>query len=251
MGERLVPLTHIRQKPGLCGAATAQMILHSQGLAGISIDEQELIFGEVQANTSATRPTRNVRPHDCPGWDAQKCTTCAGEPEFTCWCTYPPALEATMVQRGLPVTQTVHQSDLEAAERVLDCIDLQVAPAVLVSNGTHWIAVSGYVTGTGPNDATLIGGRWVSSVAINDPNVATSSDVAIATWLEDYLSPIIQCGDFIGRHVVIGVTATPTIPAPAPAPAPDPPGCDEPSTVPTKPPRRHRPPKKGRRHVKR
>ena len=240
-------VTHISQDPGLCGAATAQMILHSQGLAGATMAVQHQIFADIQTNTVATRPaaTKKIKTHDCPKWATQKCAKCAGADAFSCWCTYPPALERTLIQRGLAVTQTTHASDLDAAARILDCIDLDVAPAVLVEFGNHWLTVTGYETGTGPDDAVLIGGRWISDIYLHDPNLTAGSGVTIAAWLKDYLSPVVLCGDFVGLHVVIGpaLAAIAAPPAPvaavaAPAPAATP--------APATPPRRQAQPRQPR-----
>ncbi len=224
-----LPVTHISQDPGLCGAATAQMILHSQGLAGATKAVQHQIFADIQTNTTGKRPTKKkIKTQDCQEWDTQECAKCAGDDTYTCWCTYPQALESTLNQRGLVVTQTTHANDLDAAARILDCIDLNLAPAVLVEFGNHWVTVTGYETGTGPNDAVLIGGRWVSDIYIRDPSLTDSIGVAIDSWLKDYLSPVVLCGDFVGLHVVIGraqmavvstTTASPTGAAP-PATAP-------------------------------
>ena len=224
-------VTHISQDPGLCGAATAQMILHSQSLAGATMAVQHQIFADIQTNTVGKRPpaTKKIKTHDCPKWETQQCAKCAGADAFSCWCTYPPALESTLNQRGLIVTLTTHADDLDAAARILDCIDQNLAPAVLVEFGNHWVTVTGYETGTGPNDAVLIGGRWVSDIYIRDPNLTDGSGVTIDSWLKDYLSPVVLCGDFVGLHVVIGraqmavvstTTASPTGSAPsATAPA--------------------------------
>ena len=222
-----LPVLHISQDPGLCGAATAQMILHSQGLVGATKAAQHQIFAAIQLNTTAKRPTtKKIKTQDCPEWDTQKCTKCAGNDTYTCWCTYPPALESTLNQGGLVVTQTTHADDLDAAARILDCIDLKLAPAVLVKFGNHWVTVTGYETGTGPNDSVLIGGRWVSDIYFRDPSLTVFSGATIETWLKDYLSPVVLCGDFVDLLVVIGpapmavvstTTASPSGAAPPPA----------------------------------
>lgn len=215
----LKKVTHISQDPGLCGAATAQMILHSQGLAGATKAVQHQIYEAIQLNTTAKRPTtKKIKTQDCPEWDTQKCAKCAGDGTYTCWCTYPPALESTLNQRGLIVTLTTHADDLDAAARILDCIDLNLAPAVLVEFGNHWVTVTGYETGTGPNDAVLIGGRWVSDIYFRDPNLTDSSGVTIEEWLKDYLSPVVLCGEFVGLHVVIGPAQMAVVPTPTASP---------------------------------
>lgn len=205
-----LPIVHIRQAPGLCGAATAQMILHAKGLAVTTPADQQALFGAVQAATQFARPTRNVARHDCPAWPGQLCTKCPGEAasvKFRCWCTYPPALKATMSGRGVAVKQRTAADPRTTTAHVIDSIDRNLGAAVLVENGLHWIAVIGYVTGPGPN-SRKINGKWISDLYVHDPNLETGAmDVPIIEWLEEYLTPVVQCGDFLDK--VVAITAAP------------------------------------------
>lgn len=207
-----LPIAHIRQAPGLCGAATAQMILHARGLAQNTPADQTALFGGIQANTQFARPTRNVAVHDCPQWPGQLCTKCPGEPasaKFRCWCTYPPALKDTMTGRGVAVKQRLSADPKTVTGHVIDSIDRNLGAAVLVENGLHWIAVIGYVTGAGPN-SRKINGKWISDIYVHDPNLETGAmGVPIVEWLDEYLTPVVQCGDFLNK--VVAITAAPPV----------------------------------------
>jgi hypothetical protein len=202
-----LPVTRFEQLPGLCGAATAQMILHFKGKAGSSLQQQRDLFEGIKTNTAGRRPRRGcVKLHDCPAFPNQKCARCEGERCFTCWCTYPPALERTLNDHLTePVVLTTHVDDVEASARALESVDAGLPPAVLVQNGLHWLVVSGY-TPEGDEDAGLpIGDRVISEVHVKDPGVSAANQlIAIDTWLDDYVSPVVLCGDFLDLVVVIG-----------------------------------------------
>ena len=202
-----LPVSHIKQAAGLCGAATAQMMLHFKHLAGNTQQVQDDIFEEIQDATGGVRPPDSqVKTHECPQWATQMCGKCTGEPKFTCWCSWPPAVAATLTRYGLNVTERSHQPAdvMAAAEQILDAVDRGFPPAVLVSYGSHWVTVTGYVTGTGPQDATLIGARWVSEIHLNDPYEDAISSIAVDAWFAEDLTPNIICGPYINAVVVIG-----------------------------------------------
>ena len=212
-------VTHIAQAPGLCGAATAQMMLHFKGMAAATPAVQQQIFTEIQVRTQGMRPDGNIRDHDCLPWATQLCDRCQGDPRYTCWCSYPPALTATLHDRGLAVVETRYTDDDDAATvQVLDAIDCGFPPAVLVFNGQHWVAVTGYLTGSGPPDARYVGGRWVTDIMLNDPNLTQPSSVSIDKWFVEHLAPVVLCGPYVNTVVVISDALAPhttTTPAPA------------------------------------
>jgi hypothetical protein len=206
----VLPITHIRQTPGLCGAATAQMILHAKNLVGATQADQDALFVDIQGKTQGVRPA-NVHPHDCPGWAKQLCTKCEGEPrnaKFRCWCTYPPALKSTLALRGLAVRQTSVLAVKTATTRIVESIDQNVGAAALVEHGVHWVAVIGYAEGTGPADSRKIAGKWISDIYVHDPNLSTGAmTVPIVEWLEDYFGSVTQCGIFFDKVVTITAAA--------------------------------------------
>lgn len=206
----VLPITHIRQAPGLCGAATAQMILHAKNLVGATPADQTSLFADIQNETQGTRPA-NVHPHDCPAWSKQLCTKCEGEPRngrFRCWCTYPPALKATLALRGIAVRQTSVLDVKTATARIIQSIDRQVGAAALVEHGVHWVAVIGYAEGTGKSDSRKIAGKWISDIYVHDPNLPTGAmTVPIVEWLDDYFGSVVQCGVFFDKIVTITAAA--------------------------------------------
>lgn len=208
----VLPITHIRQAPGLCGAATAQMILHARNLVGVTQAEQDALFVDIQTETHGVRPAQAQR-HDCPAWASQLCTKCQGEPRSAkarCWCTYPPALKATLALRGIPVRQTAVLDVKTATARIIQSIDRQVGAAALVENGVHWVAVIGYAEGTGPADSRKIAGKWISDIYVHDPNLPTGAmTVPITEWLDDYFGSVVQCGIFFDKVVTITAEAPP------------------------------------------
>src|SRR6478735_9102203 len=87
------------QRPGRCGAATAQMILFYKNLVGSQITVQDALWTQIQGNTGGVRPASPpavIGTTDCPTWSTQQCDQCGGAKAFTCWCTYPPALLAAL-----------------------------------------------------------------------------------------------------------------------------------------------------------
>ena len=82
MAPNPLPVSHIKQAPGLCGAATAQMMLHYKNLAGKTLAVQLAIFTDIQnATTGARPPDSQVKTHECPKWPKQMCGKCTGEPK--------------------------------------------------------------------------------------------------------------------------------------------------------------------------
>jgi hypothetical protein len=210
-------VTRIVQKPGLCGAATAQMILHFTSMVGTTQNVQLALWAKIQANTNGNRPAAAVNPHDCPAWPTQLCDKCAGEQSYTCWCTYPDALRATLTAEGQAVTLSAPFVDTDAAALILRSIDANFPPAVLVKAGLHWLAVAGYQPGDN-GVGRQIDGRFITHIYVRDPaSGATNHEIAIDTWMDDYLAPVIQCGLYRNYHPVIVAAAQ----APAEARAPE------------------------------
>ena len=195
------------QRPGRCGAATAQMILFYKNLVGSQIDVQDALWTQIQDNTGGARPSGvDIQATDCPTWLTQQCDQCGGAKAFTCWCTSPPALLAALTSYGLPMALTTPPTDQVATAAAIASVDFDIPAAVLVFNGLHWVAVAGYET-NGAN-AQPIGGQQVSEIYIRDPEVnAANHNVAIDVWMDDYVSPVVQCGIFLNLLVVIAATA--------------------------------------------
>jgi hypothetical protein len=202
-------VVRFEQKPGLCGAATAQMILHYKGLIGNTVADQNTLWGKIKVNTVGPRPTSKkakFTAHDCPKFTQQKCDKCQGATKHQCWCTFPPALLATLQHYNLPFAMLIAPDDKAATASVMASIGFDIPAAALVQAGLHWIAVAGYETGGA--GAQMIGGQSVSAIYIRDPEVgAANHDVGIDTWLDEFVSPVLQCGGFFSKLVVISATA--------------------------------------------
>jgi hypothetical protein len=214
-----LPVVHFDQKPGLCGAATAQTILFftNPGQVGNKLSDQLALWATIQANTGGVRPTSPpaiIDQTDCPTWAKQQCDKCEGAKDFVCWCTYPPGLEATLKQY-LPVALTV-PADAEAATvAVIASVDFQIPSAALVFNGLHWLTVAGYET-DGPN-ARPIGGRQISAIYISDPEVGVANhQVSIDDWLNQTMTAVAQCGFYLNKLAVIAGTGPRGVPPHAP-----------------------------------
>lgn len=209
-----LPVVRFEQKPGLCGAATAQMILHYKNLIGNQVADQDTLWGQIKTNTGGSRPLSppaNIAAHDCPAFATQQCDKCVGATIFQCWCTVPPALLATLVSYNLPFAMLIPPSRQAATAGVIASVDFDIPAAALVQAGLHWIAVAGYET-DGPN-SQVINGRNISAIYVRDPEVgAANHNIPIDTWIDDYITPIIQCGSFLNKLTVIVATG----PAPAP-----------------------------------
>jgi hypothetical protein len=219
-----------QQRPGRCGAATAQMILFFKNLVGDQLGDQDALWALIQGHTGGVRPMSppaTIDATDCPTWPAQQCDRCPGALAFKCWCTYPPALEKTLaVSYALPMVLSTPATNQLATAAAIDSVDFKIPAAALVANGLHWIAVDGYETdGASPQP---INGKMISEIYVCDPEVnASNHSVAIGVWLNDraYLSPVNQCGLFRNQFVMIAATA----------PLPGPPPVVPPSSAPSAP----------------
>jgi hypothetical protein len=215
-----LPVVRFEQKPGRCGAATAQMILFFKNLTGNQVSDQDALWAQIQANTAGARPASppaHIDATDCPKWSTQQCDKCPGAQAFKCWCTFPPALLTTLTDTMLPMALTTPPTTQDATASVMASVDFVIPAAALVLNGLHWIAVAGYET-DGTN-AQPIGGRQVSEIYVCDPEVnAANHNVAIDVWMDEWITPVIQCGSFVNSLVVITATG-PWAPPPPPAPS--------------------------------
>jgi hypothetical protein len=247
-------VTHFDQKPGLCGAAVAQMILFYKNLTGAQTMDQDALWARIQYHTAGGRPASPpavIDLTDCPTWRTQQCEQCGGVGPFHCWCTYPPALHDTLtLDYPLPMALTKPATDEVATAAAMDSADFDVPAAALVSNGLHWIAVVGYEIG-GPKPKT-INGKQVSAIYIADPEVDVENhSVSMEKWFEDYVSPVNQCGAYQGFLVMIAATGPLVVPGgPAVVPPTRKPN-GRPHHRPRRKPKRPRPPVPGPKRKKR
>jgi hypothetical protein len=244
-GEVDLNVTLIGQDPGLCGAAVGQMLLHKRGYLGTTMSEQRTLFEKIQNHTYATRPTSGTfESQDCPQWSSQRCDRCQGVTTWTCWCSFPPALVAAVSAAGVSVVEAHFPDDAGAAAAVLAAVDRGFPAFVLALNGQHWVMVTGYVLGTGPQDAVYIGGRWVSDIYVNDPDEDAPLSLQVNTWLTQHIAPVALCGPYVDRMVIVvdgppGPTTTTTPPS-----GPSDPVKPGRPKKPKKPKKPRRPPKK-------
>jgi hypothetical protein len=238
-------IVRFEQKAGLCGAATAQMILFYKKLIGDQVSDQDALWATIQAKTIGVRPPSppaSIQATDCPTWPTQQCDRCAGAEQYICWCTYPPALLDALLAYSVPMVLSTPATNELVTAAAIASVDFDIPAAVLVRNGLHWVAMDGYET-NGAN-AKLINGRMISEIYLRNPAVGEAAvhSASIDLWLKDYVRPVIQCGLFLNQLVVIAATA----PLPVPLPLLVAPG---PQHVPTRkvPPKRPRRPLHPRR----
>ena len=150
-----LPVSHIKQAPGLCGAATAQMMLHYKGLAGTTPAVQLAIFTDIQ------NATPGMRPAEFPGQDARVPAVAHADVRQVHGRTEIHLLVLLAAGGDRDAGQcvawpwsrrrTCRPTSMAAAERILDAVDRGFPPAVLVSSTDRTGSPSpGYVTGTGP-----------------------------------------------------------------------------------------------------
>ena len=184
----------VHQKPGLCGAACAQMILNAHAKIGLGPADQDLIWAAIKQNTIRPKPNPSGTIFTGCAFTNQVCEKCSGE--SFCWCTFPAALAATISQY-VPGTYSLAAAGTEAAltGRVVASLDAGVAPAVLVYGRRHWVVVYGYLPApTGdPSYLYLHNPEWLA------PKNATP----IADWYATYLRTI-DCGNYMNESVMVG-----------------------------------------------
>ena len=202
----ILPVNWFEQLPGLCGAATAQMILNSKGLVGTLEADQQTLWTRIQTNTAGIRPAGEILGQDCPEFANQICERCDRKDPFTCWCTHPAALEATLNGYLNPgVILTTHADHRAATARALESIDAQLPAAMLVYGWLHWLTVVGYTPGDDDPDSEAIGGRQITDVYVHDPRQGGTANQRIVAfdWLFGYLTIPIPCGALAARYAVI------------------------------------------------
>lgn len=208
-----LPVVRIGQKPGLCGAACAQMILHSGGKVGKSNAIEDQLWDEIKANTT---PGGNIvvpSPPPCGTFANQVTEAC--KPDALCWCTYPDALATTINDHlgpggGVKVVRDNDATGLGLTARIVASVASGTAPAVLVHNATHWVVVYGFRAG-GVASTLLVGSQNASHVYVHDPEwLATQTLYDIEGFTSEYLDAPVACGVFGGRQIMVGAdTATP------------------------------------------
>lgn len=216
-----LPVVRFEQKPGRCGAATAQMILHYKNRIGNLPADQDALWAAIQSSTGGSRPASppaSIAAHDCPQWTTQQCDKCLGAQEFRCWCTFPPALLSVLLSHNLPFALQLPATNIDGTASVIASVDFDIPAAALVKFGLHWVVVAGYET-DGVN-ARMVNGKAISEMYIRDPEVgAANHDVTIDTWLDEYLAPVIQCGTYLSKLVVASATGPAPVQQPGPVPA--------------------------------
>jgi hypothetical protein len=193
------------------------MILFYKNLIGDQPADQDTLWTQIKANTAGARPASppaHIQATDCPTWTKQQCDKCEGAQQFVCWCTFPPALLKTLTDFNLPMALMTPPTDQATTASALASVDFNIPAAMLTFFGLHWLAVAGYET-DGVN-AQPIGGRQISEIYVRDPEVgAANHSVAIDVWMDEYCSPVNQCGSFLNQLVVIAATgplARPQVP---------------------------------------
>jgi hypothetical protein len=192
-------LTAIEQLPGLCGPACAQMILHPQPNPGIGTSEKEQreLWQDIKANTTVPagiqQPPRTPDTGDCGDFPRKVCE-CPANP--FCWCTFPTALKATLLQHSpqmnVRVITSVSETSIQA--KIIKCLKRGSAPAVLVFKAKHWVVVGGYDS------------HSETPIKLFDPRFNARQEITLDDWVTNYLvAP--TCGKYSGKHVVIGADA--------------------------------------------
>jgi hypothetical protein len=189
-------LTAIEQLPGLCGPACVQMILHPQRSTGIgtSDSDQRQLWQNVQDNT--TVPSGIVLAPGAPddgecGTFPHKICECPAKP--FCWCSFPTALKATLLQHSPNVNVRVitSVSELSIQTKIIKCLKQGVAPAVLVFAAKHWVVIGGFDS------------ESQTPIKLFDPRFNAKREISMDQWMTEYLvAP--ECGKYKGKYVVIG-----------------------------------------------
>jgi hypothetical protein len=199
----IVPVTQIQQLPGLCGAASAQMILHARGVIGTSQPEQLAVWADIKNNTP--RPGKNPGGRKCTGclpFPNQICEACKGGCA-QCWCTHPAGLARTITARlngHRPTFQYLVGDEQEMVSVAFDKIDNGIASAMLIYGMQHWVVIHGYTPDEG---GRAFGSHRVSLIHVHNPMWATPQEaIAIGDWMDYYMTTV-QCGDFEGKCVMV------------------------------------------------
>lgn len=185
------------KRNGLCGAASAQMVLHAKSLVGTTQQEQEDLWTSIKDHTTGNSTAAPGSP--CSGVVAETFPTmiheaCAGG-DVKCWSTHPRALRKTLVASlgtGANVTLSQITGEAKANRVIKKCLKGLGLPIVLINSGTHWVVVD----------------EWDESdpkpVKMLDPALGTPVDHTIREWNNRFMSAV-ECGAFDHKYVIVQV----------------------------------------------
>jgi hypothetical protein len=182
---------------GLCGAASAHMVLHARGVVGTTPQEQEDIWTSIKDHTNAKSTAPAKKP--CSGivpeiFNHMVRESCSGS-GVMCWSTHPLALKGALkasLGTRVPITLSKLSDDDAANEVIKDCLNRGALPIVLINNGTHWVVVHAW------DDAAE------RPVKMFDPAVGAPSEHTVGEWNIDFMS-VVGCGKFEDLCVVVQV----------------------------------------------
>jgi hypothetical protein len=180
---------------GLCGAACAQMILHSRNLVTLSAGDQESLWADIKSNTTPPSGLAlgSISGDDsaCEAFKGKICETCL--PQSFCWCAFPTILRKTLLQRdpALGVRVITSKNELSIQKKIVACLKRQIAPIVLAAGGTHWVVVDG-VDESSPKPISLL-----------DPAFDAQAGITMDHWKAFYLDDV-DCGRYDQKYLVLG-----------------------------------------------
>jgi len=198
MNEELSVGYHQQDTDYYCGAACAQMVLHTVGQGLISQDD---LYSDNHSNT--------IEPSS--------------------WSTPPDGLQWTMNHRQSTKYFALDSLDTEDAISRMLCWTIHhytVAPIALVEDGNHWVVVHGYTASAAPTSSVDVS-YTISSFDINDPWPPTpvpgpppphsdgdvcgsggtrgvaATNVSYATWQSDYMTANTFGTQWLGKYVAV------------------------------------------------
>ena len=196
--QELAAPYHQQDTDYYCGAACAQMVLHTVGEPLLS---QDGLYNDNHSHT--------IEPNN--------------------WSTPPDGLQWTLNNLQSTKYFALDSADSEdTISRILCCtIEFyNVAPIALVENGNHWVVVHGYTASARPSSFGDLS-YTISSFDINDPWPPTptpgpppphsdgdvcgtggargvaSSNVSYNTWREDYMTANQFGAQWLGKYVAV------------------------------------------------
>ena len=198
MNEELSVGYHQQDTDYYCGAACAQMVLHTVGQGIISQDD---LYNDNHSHT--------VEPSS--------------------WSTPPDGLQWTMNRRQSGKYFALDSLNTEDAISRMLCWTIhhyKVAPIALVENGNHWVVVQGYTASAAPA-SSLDTSYTISSFDINDPwpptpasapppphtdgdtcgsggvHGAATTNISYAAWQTDYMTANVFGTQWLGKYVAV------------------------------------------------
>ena len=214
MNEELNVGYHQQDTDNYCGAACAQMVLHSVGQPLISQDD---LYNDNHSHSV--------------------------EPSY--WSTPPDGLQWTLNNRQTGKYFALDSDNTEDSISRMLCWTVhywKVAPIALVEDGNHWVVVHGYTASAAPQSWDDVS-YTISSFDINDPWPPTptpapppphsdgdvcgsggvrgvaSSNVSYATWQSDYMTANSWGVQWKGKYVAVCDPRRPPRIGQRPAPA--------------------------------